>query len=166
MSAVDDVIVDLDAALYRLSSAIGTDEVETRRALRESLACLYELRVYREGNSHQERTAYRERAASSHGGKHAEGIVWLRGKKTHELLAKIAPTIVGLYPSEHTFPGQYTYPRTNLTWAPARAMPLVTGDVEVARRRLYEDLVQGQPVLEGLQAARTFLACDPGPMAE
>ena len=43
MSPVDDVIVDLDAALDRLASAIGTDDVETRRSLRESLACLCEL---------------------------------------------------------------------------------------------------------------------------
>ena len=68
MSPVDDVIVDLDAALDRLASAIGNDDVETRRALRESLACLYELRVYRAGTSRDEKTGYHNRAALSQAG--------------------------------------------------------------------------------------------------
>jgi hypothetical protein len=77
MSPVDDVIVDLDAALDRLASAIGNDDVETRRALRESLACLYELRVYRAGTSRDEKTGYHNRAALSQAGNRTEGIVWL-----------------------------------------------------------------------------------------
>ena len=163
MSPVDDVVADLDAALDRLASAIGSDDVETRRALRESLACLYELRVYREGNSDDEKTAYRERAALSQAGKRTEGIVWLRGKKTHGLMAQIAPAIETLYPSDGTCPGEYTYPGANLTWAATSSLTPVRGTKEVARQLLYEDLVQGQPVLEGLHAARDFLSDDPGP---
>ena len=109
MSPVDDVVADLDAALDRLASAIGTDDVETRRALRESLACLYELRVYRQGTSH-EKIAYYNRAALSQAGNRTEGIVWLRGRKTHDLIAQLAPAIETLYPSNRTFPGEYTYP--------------------------------------------------------
>jgi hypothetical protein len=115
MSPVDDVIVDLDAALDRLASAIGTDDVETRRALRESLARLYELRVYRAGTSRDEKTAYHNRAALSQAGNRTEGIVWLRGRKTHDLIAQLAPAIETLYPSNRTFPGEYTYPGANLT---------------------------------------------------
>jgi hypothetical protein len=81
MSPVDDVIVDLDAALDRLASAIGTEDVETRRALRGSLACLYELRVYRAGTSRDEKTANHNRAALSQAGNRTEGIVWLRRRK-------------------------------------------------------------------------------------
>ena len=162
MSPVDDVIVDLDAALDRLASAIGTDDVETRRALRESLACLYELRVYRQGTSH-EKIAYYNRAALSQAGNRTEGIVWLRGRKTHDLIAQLAPAIETLYPSNRTFPGEYTYPGANLTWAAISSLPPVRGRIEVARQLLYKDLVQGQPVLEGLHAARDFLSNDPGP---
>ena len=162
MCPVDDVTVDLDAALDRLASAIGNDE-ETRRALRESLACLYELRVYRAGTSRDEKTGYHNRAALSQAGNRTEGIVWLRGKKTHDLIAQIAPAIEPLYPSNRTFPGQYTYPGANLTWAATSSLPPVRGTREVARQRLYEDLVQGQPVLESLHAARDFLSNDPGP---
>lgn len=169
MSPVDDVVADLNAALDRLESAIGTDEVETRRALRESLACLYELRVYCKGTSDEE-TAYYKRAADSQAGKRTEGIVWLRGKKTHGLMAQIAPAIEPLYPSDRTFPGQHTFPGANLTWAATSSLTPATSSLPPARRakkvdlhRLYEDLVQGQPVLEGLHAARDFLFNDHGP---
>ena len=162
MSPVDDVIVDLDAALDRLASAIGTDDVETRRALRESLACPYELRVYRQGTSH-EKIAYYNRAALSQAGNRTEGIVCLRGKKTHDLIAQLAPAIETLYPSNRTFPGEYTYPGANLTWAATSSLPPVRGRIQVARQLLNKDLVQGPPVLEGLHAARDFLSNDPGP---
>ena len=163
MSPVDDVVADLDAALDRLASAIGTDDVETRRALRESLVCLYELRVYREGTSPDEKTAYHDRAALSQAGNRTEGIVWLRGRKTHDLIAQLAPAIETLYPSDHTFPGEYTAPGANLTWAATSSLTPVRRAREMARQLLYEDSVQGQPVLEGLHAARDFLSNDPGP---
>jgi hypothetical protein len=105
IAAVDDLIADLDAAIDRLARAIGQDAVEQRRALREALACLYELRAYREGRRGPERDAYHARAKSFEAGKTTEGMVWLRGKMVHRLTENVAPEEQDLYPPRRPFRG-------------------------------------------------------------
>jgi hypothetical protein len=167
MTAIDDVIADLDAAIDRLTRAIGQDDVEQRRALREALASLYELRAYREGKG-ADLKAYHARAGNSVAGKTTEGIVWLRGKMVHLLTKNVAPEEQCRNPSAQTFPGEHSYPGRNLIWIEAKAIAKPTGDSKIdnterERRGLYEQWVVAQPVLEGLHAARDFLVSDTGP---
>jgi hypothetical protein len=52
-----------------------------------------------------------------------EGIVLLRGKMMHQVVKRYAPEGRPLYPSERTFPGNFTYPGWNLMWLHPDEMP-------------------------------------------
>jgi len=140
--------------------------VAERRALRNALACIYELRAHREGPwGSEEKKAYYPRAKASRDGLVTEGIVWVRGKMTHRLTEARSPSAQPLLPGPNTFLGEHTFPGSNIVWRPSTEITSQTGgsDTEVERRGFYEDYVAGQPVLEGLHAAREFLVNDPGP---
>jgi len=167
MAPVDDVIEDLDDALKCFTNSIGSADAE-RRTLRTALACIYELRVYREGDGPM-KEAYHSRAALSDNGRITEGLVWLRGKSTHFLMRVKEPEVQVFYPGPNAFPGKDTFPDGNVVWRPAGdiASPPPSNKqnaTEVNRRKYYEEHAEGQPVLEGLHHARDFLVNDPGPI--
>ena len=163
MSPVEDVIADIDFGIDRYTEVIGDTDAE-RRNLRTALACIYELRAYREDKGELQ-IAYHLRAKSSSSGRITDGIVWVRGKMTHRLTQARNPGAQPLLPGPRTLTGEYTFPGSNIVWRPATDIMSTTGgnDTEVERRGFYENYVAGQPVLEGLHAAREFLVNDPGP---
>lgn len=163
MTAEDDVIADVDFAIDRFTDAIGDADAE-RRALRNALAVIYELRAYRE-DSGGLRTAYHMRAKASNTGRITEGIVWVRGKMTHRLTEARSPSAQPLLPGLSTHTGEYTLPGSNIVWRPSvEVTSQMGGDrTEAERRGFYDAYVAGQPVREGLHSARKFLVNDPGP---
>jgi hypothetical protein len=164
VAAVDVAFADFDAEFANLVSAKGPDA--HRRSLRSVLACLYEVRAFREGNTKSENTAYHGRAASSIDGQITEGISWLRGLMTHSLTPNVAPDSP-LHPSDRLFPSPYLYPGTNPCWRPL--CELTAAHVQRASAlnpqgaALYVSHVGNQPVLPTLHVAREFLGRDPGP---
>ena len=167
MTAVEDVISDLDAALERITAAAIRDDAERRRALREVLACIYELRAYREGPRRTlERVAYHQRARATTDGLITEGIVWLRGNIVHLLVYDVVPKVRPLNPDPLTFPGEHTYPGSNLMWRRSAEVAVPSGGAnDDDRRELYDGHVAGRIVLECLHSAYGFLVADPGPTA-
>lgn len=165
-SAVEDVIEDLQVAIADFAAVIAEPDASRRRTLRTVLACLYELRVYREGVGGL-KSAYYSRAGASDEGKVTEGLIWLRGKKTHFLVHDLEPHRAVLYPGENVYPSEDLYPGSNLVWLPATevsSVPLskhAAGDLR--RRVLYDECVADQPVLAVLRTAARFLVHDPGP---
>lgn len=159
MAPVNDVLADFDAAFEDLLAA---DSAELRRrSLRSALACLYELRAFREGGPPSpEAGAYYRRAASSTSGQITEGISWLRGLMTHTLTHDVSPESP-LYPSERLFPSRYLFPGTNLCWRMASELPTTSFNRQGAS--FYDTQVAGLPVLPTLHLARGFLDADPGP---
>lgn len=162
-----ETIEDLDAAIERVHRAPDDDAVQIRRALREALACLYELREYRAGASRAQRQAYYARAESDPKGRVTEGVMFVRAKESHALGYDSQPEERGLYPGADTFPGEHTYPGSNLVWLAADELhnPPPADPRDKETRAAYESHVAGQPVLESLHAARDFLADDSGPAA-
>jgi hypothetical protein len=153
--ALLDLVSDFDAAIDRLRDAPAASD-EQRRGLREALACLYELRVYRE-RTFTGGEAYWDRADRYDAGKVTEGIVGLRGEMVHKLV-RAESEMRPLYPSEDLRPSDYLYPGENLTWVPPDEMDPPpqwrSGD---RRSTYYETVVAGQPVLPTLDVARHFL---------
>lgn len=161
-SSIDDVFVDFDAAFDRLVQAAG-DEAEQRRALDAALDMLYRLREHLKSTMQpaapNTRNPYYALAGASSDGRTTEGVVALRGFRTHSVALPVAPKPEPLLPGSF-FPGEHTYPGANLTWVelPAKAVaeaklkPLTAG--ALAR---YRADVQGQMVLYTLKNARGFL---------
>jgi hypothetical protein len=104
-----DLSGDLNAAFQRLLNS-GSVPDEERRALRDALACLYELREHRI----QSASDYFDSTKTSRAGRVTEGIVWLRGRKTHAASARPEPRGVPLYPGDSVYPSEFLFPGANL----------------------------------------------------
>ena len=161
MSPVTDLVADLDIELDRLWEA--QDAREQRRALRATLATLYELRCYREDHTPPTKLAYYNRAAACPDGHVTEGILLLRGALIHDVTKPYSPQTKTVYLGSTTFPGKYTYPQTNLLWRTEDEIkqhlrPDVLSDICYPS---YVSQVAGQPVLTTLKIARDFLVSDP-----
>lgn len=170
-SDLDLTIEDFNAAFRQLAdectkqnSARSTDNI--RRILRTTLACLYEIRAYREGEGSAERKGYHDRILRSEttGGGVTEGIAWARGKMVHRLVHGLTPEHRPLYPREDLYPSNHLSPGENLTWLLPDAIGAFSGVGSGAQRRHhYEVYVAGKEVLPSLDVALRYLVNDPGP---
>lgn len=166
---VDDTIADLDAALLQLEKAIDDrDEAEIRRSLRSCLACLYEIRCYRNGaDGSPEQGAYRVRAKRADGGKIAEAAVLLRGRLTHDVVewSSSAPAVRHLFPAEDVYPSEHLLLGDRLRWARIEWRASDPGAKD-GRQEAYNTLLNHNDVPSTLRAARDYLVADPGPSRE
>jgi hypothetical protein len=155
--ALGDLVSDFDVAVDRLRRAAPADSTEQRRALRDALACLYELREYRE-NVSGGKQGYWTTAASCEEGQVTEGIVCLRGKMVHELI-RAEPQIRPLAPSNNLYPSDDLAPGANLTWLQPGEManPPQPRSSRDPGPTYYANVVAGRPVLPTLAMARRFL---------
>lgn len=155
MPSTHDLSDDLQAAIDRLQQA-GTDAVEQRRAFREVLAVLYDLREYRK-TQHGEAPYYAE-ADGCLEGRVTEGIIALRGARVHDVTNESRPEPRPLYPSDRLFPGTHLHPGHNLTWRQQTDMtwPLATWSKKGLS--FYDADVAGLPVSQTLAMAQAFLA--------
>src|SRR5664279_791435 len=137
MTPIDDVIGDLDDAIENFTRALGGTDAQ-RRTLRVALACIYELRVHREGTG-EERTAYHLRAEKTKNGLITEGLVFLRGKATHFVTKVLDPAKQPLLPRGKTLPGKHTFVGSNVVWRPCADLGPLTGTSpkETKRLQLY-----------------------------
>ena len=150
-----EVVEDLDAALARFDDA---DSARSHRCtLREALAHLHVLREYRRSPAPG---TYFALVDSDPAGRLTEGVVYIRGKLAHNVVAeRMGPEYQGAYFSPEVFDMRY-FSCGILVW---RDDPTVTAspDRESERQRIsrerYRDLVAGQPVRETLATARDYL---------
>jgi hypothetical protein len=156
MSAVSDLVGDLHMEFDRLTRA--GDAGEQRRALRSTLATLYELRCYRKDTAR----SYYSHADNCYPGRVTEGIILLRGQLTHKVARRYLPEERPLHPSATRFPGRHTYPGANLMWLSPNEMEDQLPDraTDDYRYEFYCYDVAGTPVLETFQIAIDFLLDD------
>lgn len=156
MTAVDDAFDDFDHEFERLVAA-PMSSAEQRRALNASLDWLYRLREHLK--SELGAKAYYALADSSDDGRVTEGVIGLRGIQTHSLAQPLAPKHEPLYPGADTFPGNYTFAGSNLTWIDPDT---VKGQLDMSKIKAdsldrYRKHAQGKMVLYTLDDARQFL---------
>jgi hypothetical protein len=158
MTTALDVAGDLDAALERLRGSLSGDSAdEQRRAVRDVLACAYELREYRNRAADYQDTA--EKCAD---GLVTEAITALRGRLVHDFVSGFGPQSGPVYPRPDLYPSEDLWPGDNLVWRRPEDMgrPLTREDMPRQKQAIfdaYTDHVAGLPVLQPLQRVRRFL---------
>jgi hypothetical protein len=169
VTAITAAVGDLDAAIERLERAQATPasapDDEQRRALDETLTCLFRIRDVRKGKGAARTNSYIAAADGCSAGQTTEGLVVARNTRLHELTHAIAPGSKGLFPGLNTFPGRHTFPGFALTWLRTSEMdPTIATALQAKPTyRYYDAAVAGLPVLQTVQTARAFLT-NPSPL--
>lgn len=148
----EDVLGDLNAAIVRIGLVPADDLNERRRAIREALAVLHELRDYVQ---RLDRSAWRKRVDSGGPEAFIEGLMFARGERAHAFTSQSAlPAVDGhtlVITSLRGTPPPHVV--ADLVWVEATA-PSAVGD---HNRRHYNERVAGLDVVRSLRRAEGII---------
>ncbi len=163
--SIYEVVEDAGAAIERFDEA--SSPAEQRRTMREVLAHLYSLHQHWVSKSDPAFT--RAVAAVGSGGDVAQGVLYARGKITHNITREVGPRLQGavydpaVYDMRHYEAGTLTWLHVNEMTPEDRAGFLEPRNKHGAANLVhYQRAVAGQPVRDTLMTARDFLVAPPG----
>lgn len=149
----------LDGAIARLRDTDARrDDVPAYVALGEALHWVFAIDDTLAGSTHPDRQDYFRDRNQSEPGKVVAGMAYVRNLAVHQL-AVVGHFHGTVYPSDDLFPTEDLYPSAGvLTWRPFDELPGPDKPEGHARDAHYRELLAGHPVIDGLEAARRYLA--------
>lgn len=148
----EDVLGDLNAAIVRISLVPADDLDERRRAIREALAVLHELRDHFQW---PDKAAWKQRVEAGGREVFIEGLMFARGERAHAFTSRSALPVVGgrtlVVTSLRGTPPPHVV--ADLVWVEATT-PSPSGDHNRGR---YNEHVAGLEVVKSLRMAEGIM---------
>ncbi len=152
----------LEGAIARLRDTDARrSDIPAYVALGEALHWVFAVDDTLAGRKQPDRKKYFEARNNSQLGKVVAGMAYVRNLAVHQL-AVVGGFHGAVYPSHDLYPRDDLYPSAGvLTWRPFDDLPVPDEPEKNERDDHYRRLLAGKPVLDGLEAARRYLARAP-----